>query len=537
MIAEIAPHLARRLVASAAGLASVAWATVLSAQTNLFFGIQAVDDQTGRGVPLVELETVHHLRFVTDSAGWVAFHEPGLMGQTVFFSVRSHGYEFPKDGFGFAGVRLKPVAGGKTTLRLKRLNIAERLYRVTGEGIYRDSVLLGEPTPLAEPLGSGQVAGQDSAFGLPYRGKIHWFWGDTSRISYPLGHFWMAGAISDPPELGGLDPALGVNLCYFTDKEGFSRPMCRLGVERGLIWADAFAALPDETGRERLVCHYAHMESLSKMLGHGLAIYDDQKQEFERIAALELKDLWRFPGQAHPVRHRDSGIEYLHLGEVFPTVRVPAQLEHFTNLDRYEAWTCLADRSSSGTPSVARDAEGHLRWRWQPNSKPMDSTTEQALLAAGQIQPEEARFCPVDVDSGRLVRLHRGSVNWNPHRNRWILIAVEQGGTSALGEIWYAEAPELTGPWRLAKKIVTHTQYSFYNPVHHSFFDQKGGRIIHFEGTYVNTFSGNPDTTPRYDYNQVMYRLDLDDQRLEVLRKWTLSQAGPGNSRTRPGDP
>src|SRR3954471_13681160 len=54
--------------------------------------IQVVDDQTGRGVPLVELETVNHLRYMTDSAGRVAFFEPGLMNQAVFFYVRSHGY-------------------------------------------------------------------------------------------------------------------------------------------------------------------------------------------------------------------------------------------------------------------------------------------------------------------------------------------------------------------------------------------------------------------------------------------------------------
>ena len=59
-----------------------------SAQTvsaSPYFGIRVVDAQTGRGVPLVELETVNHLRWVTDSNGWVAFHEPGLMGQRVFF--------------------------------------------------------------------------------------------------------------------------------------------------------------------------------------------------------------------------------------------------------------------------------------------------------------------------------------------------------------------------------------------------------------------------------------------------------------------
>ena len=35
--------------------------------------------------------------------------------------------------------------------------------------------------------------------------------------------------------------------------------------------------------------------------------------------------------------------------------------------------------------------------------------------------------------------------------------------------------------------------------------------MIFFEGTYTTTFSGNDDPTPRYDYNQVMYRLDLAD--------------------------
>jgi hypothetical protein len=33
--------------------------------------------------------------------------------------------------------------------------------------------------------------------------------------------------------------------------------------------------------------------------------------------------------------------------------------------------------------------------------------------------------------------------------------------------------------------------------------------LIYFEGTYANTFSGNSTPTPLYDYNQIMYRLDL----------------------------
>src|SRR4029079_16823024 len=80
-------------------------AALVAAEPDRPFAITVVDAQTGRGVPLVELKTVHGLRLVTDSNGIVAFHEPGLMDQTVFFHVSGHGYEFPKDGFGIRGKR------------------------------------------------------------------------------------------------------------------------------------------------------------------------------------------------------------------------------------------------------------------------------------------------------------------------------------------------------------------------------------------------------------------------------------------------
>jgi len=81
-----------------------------------YFRITVVDEQTGRGVPLVELETTNNIKHYTDSNGVVAFHEPGLMGQSVFFFVRSHGYEFPKDGFGMQGRALDVKDGGRATL-------------------------------------------------------------------------------------------------------------------------------------------------------------------------------------------------------------------------------------------------------------------------------------------------------------------------------------------------------------------------------------------------------------------------------------
>jgi hypothetical protein len=506
-------------VAMACCIALLSGGGASAAEAGGYFGVHVVDDQTGRGVPLVELETVHHLLFVTDSNGWAAIREPDLMDRKVFFHVRSHGYEFPKDGFGYAGVALPVAAGQKTTIKIKRRNLAERLYRVTGQGIYRDSVLLGEHAPLAEPMGSGMVAGQDSVAGEIYQGKIFWFWGDTSRLRYPLGHFWMSGAVSDLPGKGGLDPARGVDLRYFVDDEGFSRPTARMGVKQGPIWADGYCVLPDESGRERLVCHYAHMESLAKILDHGLAAYNDDTKEFDRLKTLDMKDQWAFPAQAHVIRHKVGDVEYFYTGATFPNVRAKAEWKHYLDPASREAFTCLEGPADAAHAKPLRGAGGKLRYEWKRNAKPTDGAMEKEWIAAGRMKPEETHFLPQDVDGSGRVLMHRGSVRWNAHRKCWIMIAGQIGGTSNVGEIWYAEAAEPTGPWRRAKKIVTHNRYSFYNPVHHPFFDQEGGRVIYFEGTYTESFSGNPTATPRYDYNQVMYRLDLDDPRLKAVRE------------------
>ncbi len=127
-------------------------------------------------------------------------------GARVFFHVSSHGYEFPQDGFGYRGKALKVRAGESAQLKIHRINIAERLYRVTGGGIYRDSALLGRPAPIRAPLLNARVLGSDSVVNAVYRGKIYWFWGDTNRPGYPLGNFNVPGATSLLPSEGGLDP-------------------------------------------------------------------------------------------------------------------------------------------------------------------------------------------------------------------------------------------------------------------------------------------------------------------------------------------
>jgi hypothetical protein len=144
----------------------------------------------------------------------------------------------------------------------------------------------------------------------------------------------------------------------------------------------------------------------------------------------------------------------------------------------------------------------------------MDLKVVQKLLKDKVLKTSEIAFQLRDCDSGEPIIAHRGSMAWNEYRQRWIMIASQSMGTSLLGEIWYAEAESPIGPWRGATKILTHDNYTFYNPRHHPMLDEHDGRVIYFEGTYTNTFSGNPDRTPRYNYNQIMYRLDLSDERL-----------------------
>ena len=485
----------------------------LSAQarsTNDWFGIHVVDD-TGRGVPLVELETVNHLRYMTDNAGWAAIQEPGWEKQSVFFSVKSHGYEFPKDPFGSAGFAVVPTPGKRHTIKIHRRNLAERLYRLTGEGLYRDSILLGERAPVAEPLLNAQVVGQDSAQVARFHDRLYWFMGDTSRLRYPLGNFHTSGAWTALPGSGGFDPSAGIDLHYWTDKEGFSRGMCPLDGTDGpyLVWIDGVINVPDATGKEHLVTHYEKMRTLGKRLGHGLAAWDESKAVFEPVLQLPDQESWRFV-LGHPFRSTTPEGDYIYSGDNFPNTRVRARYEEVIDPSKYEAFTCITPESAQHELKPSFDAQGSPAYNWTHDAPPVTTRMESAWFKGKMIAADQCRFSPRDVASGKPIQLHYGNTRWSQYRKRWIAIAVESGGTSALGEVWYCESESLTGPWQKAVKIATHDHYSFYNPFFHdASFDHEDGRIAYFEGTYSNTFSGNGHETSRYDYNQIMYRLDL----------------------------
>lgn len=178
---------------------------------------------------------------------------------------------------------------------------------------------------------------------------------------------------------------------------------------------------------------------------------------------------------------------------------------------------------SDATPRRGPIPDGHAAtWRdeagepWVLFGNPLPTLRCRATFEAWKdpemwqvLKPQET--IPALKGEGR-VKPHSGSIAWNAWRKRWVTVFTEAfGKPSAFGEVWYAEAESPTGPWAGAVKIVSHENYTYYNPRLHPEFGTDGSSVLYFEGTYSMMFADHPVPTARHDYNQVLYRLDLAD--------------------------
>jgi hypothetical protein len=428
--------------------------------------IEVTEKGSGWPVPLVELRTTHNFRLVTDNAGVIAFDLPELMGRETWFDVIGQGYDVPKDGFGYHGVRLKPEPGRTLKVEVTRTILARRLGRLTGGGLFAESQKLGRDSDWPE---SG-VLGCDSVQNAVHRGRLFWLWGDTTLARYPLGIFDATSATTPIRPLPSFEPPLRLKFEYFTDDRHAPRGVAKMPGS-GPTWVTGYASLTNKAGTTQLVAAYVKIKPPMDAYEWGLCVWNDATANFE-----QLRVIWKQTDQApkpppvpegHPVIWTDEqGRGWVLFGNPFPTLRCPATVE---------AW------QDSST--------------WEP-MKP------QATLAC--------------VGDGPPVKPHSGSIAWNPWRKRWVTVFMQAfGKPSAFGELWYAEAPAPTGPWGPAIKILSHDNYTFYNPRLHPEFTTPDSPLLIFEGTYTMQFADKPAPTPRYDYNQILYRLDLDDPRLK----------------------
>jgi len=424
-----------------------------------------VEKGSGWPVPLVELRTTHNVRLVTDNAGVIALDLPECMGRDTWFDVIGHGYEIPKDGFGYRGVRLRPEPGKTLKVEVTRTIIAKRLGRLTGAGLFAESQKLGQDLDWPE---SG-VFGCDSVQNAVHRGKLYWAWGDTTMPNYPLGIFDMSSATTHVQPLKAFQPPLRLKFDDFVDAKGRPRAVAKMP-GRGPTWVSGYVNLPDHTGAERLVGTYVKVKPPLEAYQVGLCVWNDDTANFEQLRVLWTKSD-ASPKQppapeGHPLFWKDpQGKRWVLFGNPLPALRCPAT---------FEAWQ---------DPST-----------WEV-LKP------QATLSS--------------ASDGKPVTPHTGSIAWNPFRKRYVNVFMQKfGHPSAFGELWYAEADSPTGPWGKAVKILTHENYTFYNPRLHPEFTPADSPILIFEGTYTAEFANHAQPTPRYNYNQILYRLDLDDPAL-----------------------
>ena len=432
------------------------------------FRIEIVDKANGWPVPLVELETVHGVKFVSDNAGLIACDAPEMMGKEAWCGIRGFGYGVPKDGFGYEGVRFTPRPGGRLQVTLDRRIVAKRLGRITGAGIFCESQKLGAERDWQE---SG-VVGCDSVQNAVLDGKLFWLWGDTSLAKYPLGIFDGTAARTPLQPLDRLEPPVRLRLDYYRDAAGAPKGIARMQGP-GPTWVTGVATVADAAGATRLVATFMKIKPPLDTYRAGLCVWDADASQFT-----ELKMIWeqsdaeprsRQVLEGHPVTWQDpAGKSWLLFGNPFPSMRCPAT---------FEAW---ADPQT-----------------WQP-------------IAAPQ---------PLRDADGNPVEPHSGSIAWNPWRRRWVSIFLEKlGKPSAFGELWYAEAGTPLGPWGTAVKVVSHENYTFYNPRIHPEFTGMDTPALIFEATFTRQFADRPVPVGRHDYNQILYRLDLDDPALEAAR-------------------
>lgn len=455
--------LLRDQVLSALLLMAGVTGTSIAAGENLF-QIRIMDQSCGWPVPLVELRTTHEMRFVSDNAGIIAIDAPELMGRECWFSIEGHGYGVEPDGFNYRGTRLTPTPGGMVEIQLRRDLPARRLGRITGAGIFGESQRFGLHTDWTE---SG-VFGCDSVQIAMHRGALFWAWGDTTLPHYPLGIFHTSSATTTVNPLPRAEPPVKLAFNYFRDGGGRIRPVAIMQGD-GPTWLSGYVSIPDENNTPRLVANYVKVRNFLEVYESGLCVWDEDRSSFRHH-----KTLWsKSPANAspppvpdgHPIFWKDeNGSEWLLFGDPFPRIRMKPVFESWENP---ESWSTLSPQKAVST------MEGH----------------------------EDREVVP-----------HRGSVVWSPFRRKWVSIFTQMNGKpSHLGEIWYAESDSPFGTWQNAVQVVTHNKYTFYNPRIHPHLSDLSTPVLLFEATYTRQFSGNSEPSARHDYNQVLYRLDLDD--------------------------
>ena len=476
-----------------------------------YFAIRVVDAATGRGVPQADLVMTDGTRYTTDSGGTVAFNRAGYLNTADTFVLESYGYALAS---GTRSFTVTPTLGGSTTVPLARTQVAQRMYRESGEDLYKQTVAVGGTSPVtttnANPnLSNAYVFGQDSGLTAVYKGKLYEFWGDTGvDTNYDgqdeLGNFRTTGGVMSLPANGGLDPAAGENISYFVD--GNSRPKAMFptasfGLSDKLFWASSPIVTHDAGGAERMVIAYAAVDGSGAATDKGFGVWNDSTQQFDKIASFPTTAPVA-PGQ-NATHATFDGLDYWVIPNGNSFIRVRDTYADVTNINSYQVYTPLKPGTTFTTTNAfggntitaaninTDAATGKVVWTWAANTTPINGVIYADLANRGLVPWAQNPFAFADADSSGHVAFSTSAVSYNDYLKAWTFIGQQSFGSSFIGEVWYATAPTVTGPWALARKVQTDARtngvndpYTFYNLIQHPYYDANSP-YLYYSGTYT----------------------------------------------------
>jgi len=320
-------------------------------------------------------------------------------------------------------------------------------------------------------MGESGVTGSDSILIAKHRDRLFWVWGDTNLPDYPLGIFTASAAQTPLDPLKKFEPPLALEYDYFRNDKGRPRGVAPIP-GKGPTWLTGMIGLDDKSGKPHLVATYLKVKAPLEIYETGLCVFNEENGEFQpqQVVWTKADGPEALIPQGHPFAWTDpAGKPWILFGDPFPAMKCAPS---------FEAWSDPKSWEKVTSPKQLKSPDGS----------------------------------PVEV--------HRGSVCWNAFRKKWMTIFTQKfGRPSAFGEIWYAEADSPLGPWGTAVKVLSHRNYTFYNPrIDHELTTESASFIV-FEGTYTTGFANHAAPTPLYNYNQILYRLDLDDPKLAPAQK------------------
>jgi hypothetical protein len=382
---------------------------------------------------------------------------------------------------------------------------------------------------------------------IPFKDSVFWCFGDTECPAGPrdtdcqhYGRFTNCAISARSATNGSVAPSLE----YFVSSDArapgglapdgrpdaallkiwnagrFPHPKAMLAGPQGHIynqstWIGSMTVTKDSAGNDEnlfvtYVCPWSGPDKI-----YGVAKWSETQQVFLPEPGAAAQQI-RYSGAqvVQKLSPADERSGFAYFASAFAMERVPASASSIVNSSEYEYFTPCGDG-----PNGCKKKMSSETWGWRKSD--LDGTGVGYFGAAAELTAVKDRLLPRDAARmqvhdtahpfGGSLLLSRGSVNWNAHRSRYVLIAEQAQpdntaplGPSRHGEIFYCESKAITGPWTTCTLIITHQQTgtSCYNPMQLAFLDERGGERIYIACTFTamaSSTSGKTDRNCRAD--------------------------------------